>query len=96
MLYLWLNLTNHNHKTLNQLSKHYSYELTLGRLNVLNMALQTYSKPRKLLSGKRLPPHTQHLSLVAGSFCLSPDHFQHILTSAISLWGRQEKMVSWP
>lgn len=96
MLYLWLNLTNHNHKTLNQLSKHYSYELTLGRLNVLNMALQTYRKPRKLLSGKRLPPHTHSTCLWWLGLFAFPDHFQHILTSAISLWGRQEKMVSWP
>jgi hypothetical protein len=72
MLYLWLNPKNHNHKTLSQLSKHSSYELTLHRLNVFNMAyaIQT-AHPESPLAESH---GAQHLSEAWGQpFCLSPE-----------------------
>lgn len=88
--YLWLSPKNHSRKTFNQLSKHYSYELTLPRLGVVNMALDGLYKKHGKLDEFMTSATQPHYWLVGGqAFHLSLDHLATSLF--LSLQGKPEK-----
>lgn len=88
--YLWLSPKNHSHKTFKQLSKHYSYELTLPRLDIVNMALDVLYKKHGKLDESMTSVTQPHYWVVGGQgFHLSLGHLANSLI--LSLQGKPEK-----